>query len=93
MQLLIDKFGKQSNEEPSVIEPSPILARIQQAIDANLPYELIISMPYHDMYAMLIELWIKKLQEYAKRLEEERLGQRNVERRQASKADYLSLLK
>ena len=76
-----------------MIEPSPILARIQQALDAQLPYELITSISYHDMYAMLVEIWIAKFQQYGKRLEEERLGSRNVERRQASNADYLALLK
>jgi hypothetical protein len=76
-----------------VIEPSPILARIQQALDAKLPYDLITSISYPDMYAMLVEIWITNFQQYGKRMEEERLGNRGVERRQASNQDYLELLK
>jgi hypothetical protein len=45
------------------------------------------------MYAMLVEIWITNFQQYGKRMEEERLGSRNVERSAASKADYLELLK
>ena len=76
-----------------MIEPSPVLARIQQALDAKLPYDLITSISYHDMYAMLVEIWITNFQQYGKRMEEERLGNRGVERRQASNQDYLELLK
>ena len=73
---------------PKPLEPSPVLARITVALDLGIPYQMITSIPYSDLLALIVESQIKLTLSNRKQKETDRLEKLGIERTEANEQDY-----
>ncbi|WP_277617881.1 hypothetical protein [Paracholeplasma manati] len=93
----MDYYRKLYNIKPGdasvPVEPSKVLARIQTALKMGFPWEMITTIPNHDLNALIIETAIQnRLNELSQR-EKNRLNEKGIERHEATAEDFDSFFR